>query len=230
MRSHVATGSLALVGSRCSARTNQQALTFCLWKGLWYFALSGFKHIPRRVPLAPRSPYVVKSVLLSDGVELGSGPGAAQMHILSYDNSSCLGYPEDPAQWDMLRTFSCSRREGGEMRAEWEGKGVVWNVVRQMQRLEPPVQGVSLGGWLVVEKWMTPNVFAYAEGAEDQWTLTENLGYDRAKVTPPQFSSVSPSQHRMRTRNAAGYRGTSYLFAGGGRLSVPWMKSLKCMS
>ncbi|PGG96511.1 hypothetical protein AJ80_09817 [Polytolypa hystricis UAMH7299] len=40
-----------------------------------------------------------------------------------------------------------------------------------------PVHGVNLGGWLVLEPWITPSVFEQAgEGAVDEYTLSQNLG------------------------------------------------------
>ena len=41
----------------------------------------------------------------------------------------------------------------------------------------PPVKihGVNLGGWLVLEKWITPGLFA-GESAEDEYTLSQSLG------------------------------------------------------
>ncbi|KAL3461503.1 glycoside hydrolase superfamily [Aspergillus heterothallicus] len=44
-----------------------------------------------------------------------------------------------------------------------------------------PVRGVNLGGWLVLEPWITPSLFDEAgEGAVDEYTLTEILGKDEA--------------------------------------------------
>jgi len=43
------------------------------------------------------------------------------------------------------------------------------------------VRGVNLGGWLVLEPWITPSVFEDAgEGAVDEWTLSQILGKDEA--------------------------------------------------
>lgn len=44
------------------------------------------------------------------------------------------------------------------------------------------VRGVNLGGWLVLEPWITPSVFdAGGQAAVDEWTLTEALGKDEAR-------------------------------------------------
>lgn len=43
------------------------------------------------------------------------------------------------------------------------------------------VRGVNLGGWLVLEPWITPSIFEGAgDAAVDEWTLCELLGKDEA--------------------------------------------------
>jgi glucan 1,3-beta-glucosidase len=38
-----------------------------------------------------------------------------------------------------------------------------------------------MGGWLVLEPWITPSIFeAGGSSAVDEWTLCANLGYDEA--------------------------------------------------
>lgn len=44
-----------------------------------------------------------------------------------------------------------------------------------MQSSSPPLRGVNLGGWLVVEKWMTPSLFA-GTTAIDQYSLVRTPG------------------------------------------------------
>jgi len=64
--------------------------------------------------------------------------GSSQVRILSVDNSSCVGYSAEDWNWDILRTFGCQRGEVGNAEAtnvEWDGKDVLWNVVRTVQRL-----------------------------------------------------------------------------------------------
>ncbi len=39
----------------------------------------------------------------------------------------------------------------------------------------PKIHGVNLGGWLVLEKWITPGLFA-GQTAEDEYTLSQALG------------------------------------------------------
>ncbi|KAJ1917201.1 hypothetical protein H4219_003331 [Mycoemilia scoparia] len=48
---------------------------------------------------------------------------------------------------------------------------------------DQPIRGVNLGGWLVLEKWMTPSLFTQFDksgGAGDEWTFCEKLGKDEA--------------------------------------------------
>ncbi|KAG2187283.1 hypothetical protein INT44_004968 [Umbelopsis vinacea] len=47
-----------------------------------------------------------------------------------------------------------------------------------------PIRGVNLGGWLVLEPFITPSIFEQfdpSEGVIDEWTLSEKLGPDEAK-------------------------------------------------
>ncbi len=44
------------------------------------------------------------------------------------------------------------------------------------------VRGVNLGGWFVLEPWITPSLFSEGrEGVIDEWTLSQALGYDEAR-------------------------------------------------
>jgi glucan 1,3-beta-glucosidase len=48
-----------------------------------------------------------------------------------------------------------------------------------------PIRGVNLGGWLVLEPWITPSFFSSYSSAEDivdEWTLSQKLGADGAKT------------------------------------------------
>ncbi len=45
-------------------------------------------------------------------------------------------------------------------------------------RIAAGISGVNLGNWLVLEKWMSPSVFADADGAEDEYSLSRNLAHD----------------------------------------------------
>ena len=45
-------------------------------------------------------------------------------------------------------------------------------------RIAAGISGVNLGNWLVLEKWMSPSVFADAGGAEDEYSLSRNLAHD----------------------------------------------------
>jgi glucan 1,3-beta-glucosidase len=44
------------------------------------------------------------------------------------------------------------------------------------------VRGVNLGGWLVLEPWITPSIFdAVGDAAVDEWSLCETLGQDQCR-------------------------------------------------
>jgi glucan 1,3-beta-glucosidase len=44
------------------------------------------------------------------------------------------------------------------------------------------VRGVNLGGWFVLEPWITPSLFEKGgDGAVDEWTLSQALGSDAAQ-------------------------------------------------
>ena len=44
------------------------------------------------------------------------------------------------------------------------------------------VRGVNLGGWFVLESWITPSIFeAAGDGVVDEWTFCETLGYAAAQ-------------------------------------------------
>jgi len=45
------------------------------------------------------------------------------------------------------------------------------------------VRGVNLGGWLVLEPWITPSIFDNAgDAAVDEWSLCETLGADQCRA------------------------------------------------
>jgi glucan 1,3-beta-glucosidase len=52
------------------------------------------------------------------------------------------------------------------------------------------VRGVNLGGWLVLEPWITPSIFDQAgDGAIDEWSLCATLGLDACYATLQQHWS-----------------------------------------
>jgi glucan 1,3-beta-glucosidase len=63
------------------------------------------------------------------------------------------------------------------------------------------VRGVNIGGWLVLEPWITPSIFDNAgDAAVDEWTLTDTLGQDQAKAVLSQHWSTFITQddfHRI---------------------------------
>ncbi|KAF7178776.1 hypothetical protein CNMCM7691_007595 [Aspergillus felis] len=57
------------------------------------------------------------------------------------------------------------------------------------------VRGVNIGGWLVLEPWITPSIFDNAgDAAVDEWTLTATLGQDQAKAVLSQHWSTFITQ------------------------------------
>ncbi|NLA43011.1 cellulase family glycosylhydrolase [Candidatus Saccharibacteria bacterium] len=44
--------------------------------------------------------------------------------------------------------------------------------------MKKPIKGVNLGGWLVVEKWMTPSLFTNTD-ADNEYELTKTVGGDK---------------------------------------------------
>lgn len=69
---------------------------------------------------------------------------------------------------------------------------------------QDPIRGVNLGGWLVLEPFITPSIFEQfdpSEGVIDEWTLCAKLGPDEAKrqlqehyetfVTEDDFKKIS---------------------------------------
>jgi glucan 1,3-beta-glucosidase len=57
------------------------------------------------------------------------------------------------------------------------------------------VRGVNIGGWLVLEPWITPSIFENAgDAAVDEWTLTATLGQDQANAVLSQHWSTFITQ------------------------------------
>jgi glucan 1,3-beta-glucosidase len=54
-------------------------------------------------------------------------------------------------------------------------------VIDIMGRMTKALRGINLGGWLVAERWMTPDLFAGVEG-DGEIALVRELGYDTAKM------------------------------------------------
>ena len=67
------------------------------------------------------------------------------------------------------------------------------------------VRGVNLGGWLVIEPWITPSLFdEVGDGAVDEWTLSEILGKGPARDRLSQHWSSFVSQDDFNQIAAAG--------------------------
>ncbi len=60
------------------------------------------------------------------------------------------------------------------------------------------VRGLNIGGWLVLEPWITPSIFQALDqslGIVDEYTLTERLGTDAAYSILKPHVSLRPSQN-----------------------------------
>lgn len=63
------------------------------------------------------------------------------------------------------------------------------------KQFDPKIYGVSLGGWLVLEPWITPSIFEEAGGnagkdmAVDEYTLSQKLGHNGQEVLTRHWSS-----------------------------------------
>lgn len=63
------------------------------------------------------------------------------------------------------------------------------------------MQGVNLGGWFVLEPWITPSIFSLGDGVVDEYTYTKALGKDQASsqltnhwqtwITQADFSAIA---------------------------------------
>ncbi|PWN23703.1 glycoside hydrolase [Microstroma glucosiphilum] len=62
-----------------------------------------------------------------------------------------------------------------------------WNLTDSNNKM----YGVSLGNWLVIERWMDEDWMVQTGGSDawDEWTLTENLGSDAASVLTEHWNS-----------------------------------------
>ncbi|KAJ1656082.1 hypothetical protein IWQ61_004278 [Dispira simplex] len=65
------------------------------------------------------------------------------------------------------------------------------------------IRGVNLGGWLVLEKWITPSVFNNVD-AEDQWTFCQNLGESEARRRLEQHWSTWVTENDIITLKNSG--------------------------
>lgn len=67
------------------------------------------------------------------------------------------------------------------------------------------VRGVNLGGWLVLEPWITPSIFeAAGDAAVDEWTLCETLGAHQCRSVLSKHWSSFVTQEDFNQIAAAG--------------------------
>ena len=43
------------------------------------------------------------------------------------------------------------------------------------------VRGVNLGGWFVLEPWITPSIFSLGDGVVDEYSYSQSVGKDKAQ-------------------------------------------------
>lgn len=70
-----------------------------------------------------------------------------------------------------------------------------------------PIRGLNLGGWLSIEPYITPSLFApYSthDDVVDEWTLCQRLGPTRAKATLEQHYSSFVSESTFAAMQSAG--------------------------
>ncbi|KAF7961161.1 hypothetical protein EAE96_000828 [Botrytis aclada] len=69
-----------------------------------------------------------------------------------------------------------------------------------------PVRGVNIGGWLVLEPWITPSIFQAVDqslGIVDEYTLTQQLGTDAAlSILKPHWDSWCTADDFQKIANA----------------------------
>jgi glucan 1,3-beta-glucosidase len=63
------------------------------------------------------------------------------------------------------------------------------NTIKQTRGTK--LRGVNLGGWLVLEKWMTPSVFEGLDAA-DETTFCVELGDRAESVLKPHWNNFIP--------------------------------------
>jgi glucan 1,3-beta-glucosidase len=65
------------------------------------------------------------------------------------------------------------------------------------------IRGVNLGGWLLLEPWITPSLFKMAPGSVDEWTLSEQLGKNRTfELLEPHWRDFITYEDLVTIRNA----------------------------
>ena len=79
--------------------------------------------------------------------------------------------------------------------------------------LHERVRGVNLSGWLVLESWVTPGVFA-ASGALDERDLVRSLGHDRYRLLVDRHRENFIQEQDFKAIAARGYNAV--------RIKVPW--------
>ncbi|KAI9812229.1 MAG: exo-1,3-beta-glucanase [Phylliscum demangeonii] len=105
---------------------------------------------------------VLLAVILHLVASLPTGPAP----LGAYPNDLAAGGKHDPAQADEYKPFSL---DGDPPRID---------VIEPLAERSEPLgllRGVNVGGWLLLEKWMSPELFA-GTNATDQWTFDGTAG------------------------------------------------------
>lgn len=67
------------------------------------------------------------------------------------------------------------------------------------------IRGVNIGGWLVLEPWITPSIFEeVGDAAVDEWTLSDVLGKEKAKDRLSQHWKTFITERDFEEISAAG--------------------------
>ncbi|TEA11434.1 putative glucan 1,3-beta-glucosidase D [Colletotrichum sidae] len=122
--------------------------------------------------------------------------------------SSAKGGSADVTSWSDMLDFNCTFTDETVGGLSIAGLNATWDDSKQANSKVPalnkpwgsyaerPLRGVSLGGWLSLEPFITPSLFEYSpsEGVVDEFTLCKKLGKDAAKVLEKHYSTFITEQ------------------------------------
>ena len=73
--------------------------------------------------------------------------------------------------------------------------------------VKPKIRGVNLGGWLVLEPWITPSLFEQfkpEDGVMDQWAFCAKLGPEEARAQLQKHWDTWVTEDDIRTLSESG--------------------------
>lgn len=119
-----------------------------------------------------------------------------------------FGYEREGTEGVVLKRGDWYLRviDDGHVRADVKDKALAerFLVKKMVERVEPNIYGVNVGGWLVPEKWITPSLFS-AANATDQHQLCERLGAkDCERVMRTHYGSFVKPEVDFKTMKAKG--------------------------